>query len=275
MLDSKVVRLTPAMARKFLASNVEKNRFVSIHHVRKMTHAIRSGNFPLTGQPLLFSNGTMLDGQHRCHAVIEADLPIDVLVVTGVEADVFSSIDQGKARTASDFLDHPRRHALVSAGRLLYARDVQIANEREWRGIDCPPQDRPDNAEILRYVREHETLITTAEWLPDYRQATKLSPPSPLITLAVLFRDLSQDDATSFFESLATGADLASDDPVMHLRAKLIQYRVGSMRPGRDVIMAAMIIAWNRRRRGLATNTQRSFIWRATGSNAGVFPVPV
>ena len=53
---------------------------------------------------MLGAGGKLLDGQHRLHAVIEAGLPIQSVVVYGMDDEAFRTMDTGKARTGGDTL---------------------------------------------------------------------------------------------------------------------------------------------------------------------------
>lgn len=46
----------------------------------------------------------LVDGQHRLAAIIEADVPVEVMVFTEVEPDTFHVLDTGKKRNAADLL---------------------------------------------------------------------------------------------------------------------------------------------------------------------------
>jgi hypothetical protein len=41
----------------------------------------------------LDTDGVLIDGQHRLAAAVEADQPVDMLVITGVDAATFDVLD--------------------------------------------------------------------------------------------------------------------------------------------------------------------------------------
>jgi hypothetical protein len=101
---SRVQTITPAKAAAMLAANTS-NRPLSKAVVRSFTDAIRRGEWMVTHQGIaLDTDGVLIDGQHRLAAVVEADQPVDMLVMTGVDAGTFDVLDIGKRRNAADVL---------------------------------------------------------------------------------------------------------------------------------------------------------------------------
>lgn len=87
-----------------LAANTS-NRPLSKAVVRGYAEAIRRGEWMVTHQGIAFdTGGVLVDGQHRLAAIVEAGQPVDVLVVSGVDAATFDVLDVGKRRNAADVL---------------------------------------------------------------------------------------------------------------------------------------------------------------------------
>jgi len=71
--------------------------------VEYLARQIRSGEWqPDHPQPLIFSDKRMIDGQHRCWAVIKAGIPITVTVKMGVRDELREYIDTGISRNLED-----------------------------------------------------------------------------------------------------------------------------------------------------------------------------
>lgn len=103
------VTLTVEMAHDLLRRNgpvgSERNRRLRRSHVEALARDVAAGRWPLNGSTLKISvSGRLIDGQHRCHAVILAGVPIRTYVVEGLEDDVFASLDSGRRRTLQDYL---------------------------------------------------------------------------------------------------------------------------------------------------------------------------
>lgn len=96
--------VTPQMAAGFLKKNCN-NRRVDKNRVGRYAGDIISGNWiPSNATIMIDENGEMVDGQHKCLAIIRADKPIRCLVIEGVSERAKIHIDEGKSRSFSDFL---------------------------------------------------------------------------------------------------------------------------------------------------------------------------
>ena len=94
--------VTPAMAEYYLGKNTA-NRRISERRVRIYERDLLSGNFGTTHQGIAFYNdGSLADGQHRLLAIVKANLPAKLLVVSGIKKEDAIHIDSGRARSMSD-----------------------------------------------------------------------------------------------------------------------------------------------------------------------------
>ncbi|MFF7414870.1 MULTISPECIES: hypothetical protein [Streptomyces] len=101
---SRIVKVTPEIAATFLSRD-SVNRRLDMGQVRALAETILRGEWKLTHQGIAFDEtGALLDGQHRLHAIIEANAPVEMLVFDGVARDVFPVLDTGKRRSAADTL---------------------------------------------------------------------------------------------------------------------------------------------------------------------------
>jgi hypothetical protein len=96
--------LTPDLANELLKSN-DGNRGVSAVAVAQFSADITADRWAMNGEPIIVAkNGLLVDGQHRCHAVIDANKSIETIFVVGVEPQCRLTVDVGRKRTASDIL---------------------------------------------------------------------------------------------------------------------------------------------------------------------------
>lgn len=102
------IELTPRMAELFLQKNYDKQRTVNYHWVETIANDIKGGrwnpNVP-NSSIVLSKRGEMLDGQHRCLAVVKAGIPVRTYVTRDVDAASFRDIDNSMTRKAKDFMD--------------------------------------------------------------------------------------------------------------------------------------------------------------------------
>lgn len=103
-MKTSIETITPQLARNILANN-KSNRHVNTTTVAHYADAISRGQWELNGEAIKIAhNGRLLDGQHRLMAVIKSGVPIQTLVIKGLSAEVFDTLDQGRVRTGGDLL---------------------------------------------------------------------------------------------------------------------------------------------------------------------------
>jgi hypothetical protein len=102
LMNTFVLEVTPNIARDWLKSNTE-NRSIKSSKVDQYARDILSGNWQVTHQGIAFYNdGTLADGQHRLHAIIQSNTPIKTLVTMNLPKSTMSVLDVGKMREAHD-----------------------------------------------------------------------------------------------------------------------------------------------------------------------------
>jgi len=100
------VKISPAQAREWLAISPERNqRTIRQRNVAKILHAIESGEWKMTHQPIaLDPTGFVLDGRHRLTAIGSQRKHVPSLVAFDADPETFGVIDTGANRSPSDSL---------------------------------------------------------------------------------------------------------------------------------------------------------------------------
>ena len=131
-LQAQLWHITPDVARELL-KNARPNRALSKARVRALIDDIRAGRWRVNGESIILDQDLrMIDGQHRCAAIAEAGIAVDVLVVVGVSPDVAMSIDQGHTKVGGDMLhmaglDQAQTLATVARWLFRYERNPMRA----------------------------------------------------------------------------------------------------------------------------------------------------
>lgn len=109
-IKTEVREITPEEAKTILERNHDKQRKLNRARVARFAKDIVLNDWQFNGEPIIIADdGTLLDGQHRLNAVIEADKPIKTLVVEGIPKetedgeDIFAYINS-ENRTNADAL---------------------------------------------------------------------------------------------------------------------------------------------------------------------------
>ena len=109
MIRMQLVTITPALASDYLAGN-SINRPLRKRVVERYADDMKKGRWEITHQGIAVDNdGTLLDGQHRLHAVIKAGVPVKMMVTVGIDSSAFANIDKLVPRTDADSLRIDRR----------------------------------------------------------------------------------------------------------------------------------------------------------------------
>lgn len=263
----RVELVTPVMATQMLEGNTF-NRNLREAVVDAYTRDITSGNWHFNGDPIRIANdGTLLDGQHRLHAIAAAGIAVRMVVMRGLSAHQQNTMDTGLKRNLGDTLKlRGEQYAPVLAGLL--------------RSVALSPRLGKDSSKIVVTTSSLLQLLDDNPWLRDgvtllrKVQMTAKLPVSVSGGLWYLFMQLDPNDATDFFKRLASDEGHYSGEPIYALRKVLMQSSEGAPRtvrlPARTAA-AFTIKAWNAYRTGEHVQQLR-FV--AGGSKPEAFPQP-
>lgn len=146
------VDITPEIAALMLSHN-QTNRPMSMSQAKKLSEKIQAGNWLYTHQGIAFSNiGTLLDGQHRLAAIIDAGETVTMPVTYNLDPNTFDHIDvDGRLRTSSDLFaircPGVKNKSLVCATASMMLRGIQGYARKK------PPE------EVARFAEEKQSLI--------------------------------------------------------------------------------------------------------------------
>ncbi|MET9776184.1 hypothetical protein ABZ023_18320 [Streptomyces sp. NPDC006367] len=238
--QAHVVLLTPALAKQLLKRNT-RNRNLRSHAVEGYARDIQSGAWMLNGEAIkLDVNGTVLDGQHRLHAVVKADTAVVTFVVTKLPAEAQDTMDSGMGRTTADALalaDETNASTLSAVLRRVW----------EWQQGErkFARRRKPTVAESKALLAKHPEVRRSAEIAQRTRQAFPHIPQSALGTAHFLFNKIDPDECAWFFQRVGDGAELPAQHPILALRARVTSERAkeGSIPWGRH--LAYLVFTWN------------------------------
>ena len=228
--------ITPDMASRMLETNIEKNRKVRPDRVRLYAQHMRSGDWRMTGEPIIFNSGELIDGQHRLMACIEAKTSFTTLVVHDVAMDAFAFLNSGLPRSIGDVLaheDHKNTNNLGAALRLvlLCQQDHPMTQHRRFAG---------SNIAILDEAEAHRDLYERASRASHAAKREGYLASSFMAFYVLLTRAIGEDAATEFITPAIEGVGLVAGDPRLALRRWVIQGKRTSIHH-----LAAWIRAWN------------------------------
>lgn len=243
-VSAKVMRITPDMAKAMLERN-DCNRNIRPFKLRQLVADIEKGQWAFNGEPLIISDDWQLnDGQHRLTAVVQTGVSILSMVVFGVPRETRTTVDQGAARGAADYLGMGgRHHANISAS---IARTV-LSYERS-KGLNINSSAGVSNADILDWCDKNAKQIGESAAFASRKRSNTHHYAAPAVIGSCHFI-LSRIDvkaAETYMEQVTTGENIVSGDPAYAVRNVLLNLGKASRQKKMEVIFRG----WVRFRKG-------------------------
>lgn len=236
---AEVTVITPDMARALMGQNVE-NRNLSRGLVKQIADDIKAGRWQFNGETIIVAkSGELNDGQHRLQAIIEAAIPVQLVLVGGVPRESRMTLDMGKSRGIYDYLHlmgvrNP--NVVASVARLAIAYEQSASKNFEparWvskaAGMDRGLKDKAI----------HEACAWAASG--HGHQMAYLTPPSPAGFCYYLLKKIGGDHGVEFMDRLADGANQPKHSPILTCRRYLPTFAPRH----REGKMALIFRAWN------------------------------
>ena len=208
-MRNQIEMIGPDEARIILESNT-LNRPLGETTVRRLAQDMIAGSWKQNGATIVFAkSGRLLDGQHRLHAVVRANMTLPFNVVYDVDEAAFDTIDNGKARSAGDIMalrGYRYGGLMSSAGRLIhnYASGSVLTSTLSRVPLTEFVDANPHIADIVNKVGGSKTRFSKG-------------PLAAVLFLGTLKEGMDAK-VDPFLEALETGAGLAKSDPRLTLR---------------------------------------------------------
>lgn len=212
----EVVTITPEIARHILDNNPD-NRNVSDLTVKGMAEDIRNNRWALNGETIIIANtGVLNDGQHRLWAVIEANKPIQSLMVFGVERHSRTTTDMGRQRTTADFI-HMENMDVMNVNYVASSAGLWLNYRKKRFSKTSSPKQ-----EVLAFYAQHKKEIELAtQFILSTKDFRRYNANALIVARCILREVADHDDVEDFFEKIRTGAGLEIGDPRLRMRNQL------------------------------------------------------
>lgn len=220
--------VTPEMAFEWLSKN-DNNRNIRHADVEYLRDCILSGAWRTTHQGIAFyEDGTLADGQHRLHAIVEAGVGVFVNVTRGMSVDNADAIDRGIPRSNRDHL-HFRG---VRSDTRRVAACVCMVNQYHVERSDnatrwCKRRLRPD--EFAKFYNAFAEAIEFAY------SSNKQLHACVMAAIATAWFTCDRERLAQFCSLLVSGvASDASDQAAIRMRDFLIKKQYGQGEAARN-----------------------------------------
>jgi hypothetical protein len=232
-------------AQEYIGKNVA-NRPPSKAHLDLLIGRQKRGEWKTNGDSIRFdTDGNLRDGQHRLHMVMLTGMPIEAVVIRGIDPESFDTLDTGKNRSIFDVL---------SIRKEPEAKLLSLALPWTYRYLYDRMSGRIESHQLLLAVLEdHQGLHKTTAFFDGLSQPSG-APDHKDITLAAhyLFSRVDRKEADDFIGRYVTGLRLEEEnEPVARLRGQVISI-AADPRVSRTAAQyfGLFAIAWNAKRSG-------------------------
>lgn len=225
--------VTPSAAKEYLRRNIANNRKPKRSKIEAYARDIVSGNWLFTGEAIKFdADGNLVDGQNRCMAIVEADMPAEVLVVRGLSTQAVYLLDSGTSRSGADAItiagvaDKADPKDLAATARLhraYWAGDVPNA------GTGSAAFGVFTKSELIEYLHQHPRLDFAARYGKGMYGHLRL-PVSSLAVAFDTFEQIDLDATSEFFNRIRDGISTGPGDPFLTLSRRVTQDRQAGVR---------------------------------------------
>ncbi len=238
---TKIIDITPDMAAEMLEKNT-MNRQISQLNVTRYANDMASGEWDMNGETIkIAEDGTILDGQHRLWAIIEAGISVTMLVVYNVPKTVITKIDIGVPRRFQHLLkikgsQHPISCAMITKLAWIYEnydKEMHVSSAKE----------ETRNSVLVPYYDQNRDLIEHAASVAECGAHHFVK--SHMGFCFYLFLKKNPQKAEEFIKLVKTGENLYTGHPIMTLRSKLTDNRISKNKLTVRETLAFYIKAWN------------------------------
>lgn len=243
-MQTQIVEITPALAEKWLRQNTH-NRNIRERVVLAYARDMEAGQWAENGEAIKFAaDGTLLDGQHRLHAIALAGVTVSMLIVTGLANAAQETMDAGSRRRTADAFGlrgETNASILSSVTKRVWMWDQ---GDYTFNGVS------PTTAEAAALLDERPDLRRSTEIAARSHQTFKCLPQSIIGTAHHLFTRIDGNAAVWFFQRVADGAELPSGHPILTLRTRAMAEAADRRKTPAGRQMAYLVRTWNAVREG-------------------------
>ena len=244
--------IDPEMAEQILSTR-KKNRAISMATVKLYTKFMREGHWVLNGQPIIFADNLLIDGQHRLSACVRTGIPLEVLVVELGDSSAFKTLDQGKRRNGADVLGiagYTNTSVIFTAIGIL--EKIKRTGTLGYNQLGDSARVVIGNHEIEAIANQYPDLDISATFAKTFYKSLKVKP-GPITALHYILRQTESevvsfdDDKNSdvFMQILCTGLGLEKGNPILYFRNSLIKQMSEQAKISPHFIIRGGILTWN------------------------------
>lgn len=233
-VQTSVEMLTPTKCKELLGRNFD-NRRVDHKVVDQYARDIANGDWQLNGETISVDyHGNLINGQHRCLAIVKANLSVRTILVTGLPPQAKDTIDGGKKRSYGDRLQiRGHKHANTLAGSINALNQLATGY----------PEATLSSREMDRVLEAHPDLEkSVATTMVGFKQL-----PSNLAAVHYIGTYLGYGlQADMFAQALRDGQATYKNDAAVFYREFILRDNAKIRRTTNDFRKRMFITAWGK-----------------------------
>lgn len=266
-IQYQLVLLTPQVAKHWLDNHNGHNRALREGAAEAYAADIIAGKWVETGDTIKVApDGTVVDGQHRLAAIVKANTPLTMMLVSNVPIAAQDNIDNGIRRTFPDILKlrKERHYNLLAAAikRVWCWENGYRGKSSRWARVTV--------TQLLDALDEFPTVRDSVDVAAGVKRGAEIRG-SVVALCHWLFNQIEPEDCEFFFARLRDGANLHVEHPIYVLRRTLADHKTAKSIVNEHVNTAWVIKAWNAYRAGRDIKLLR---FSHGGANPEKFPEP-
>jgi hypothetical protein len=228
------------------------NRSLNHRYVKQVARDIKTNHFNgLNGEPITISKeGTLNNGQHRLSAIIEADMPVKLIMMFGLTRESRMTVDMGRSRSVANYISMEGKSYYNSCAAIASAW-MSYSLNRYGHSTKWGETTRQD---ILQFYHSHQTDVDKAISLFHNRAKQLRCQPTEIATAYCIIKQYNTTHIEGFFEMLIEGSNLDQSDPVLWLRGRLISGSGGKLKVWQKIEL--ILRHWNAWREGKQLKVQ-------------------
>ena len=242
LLKSETICLTPEIAQRLL-DTVKTNRSISRSTVECYASDMREGRWYDNGVPItLDSEGTLIDGQHRCAAVIKADVIIPCVLHT-ISGNSARGFDLNRVRSTADTVRlEGIENGAFRSNTMIGAINLSIVLNKPYSSTFW----KPSKFEQIDKMMKHKESI-------DFVYSTMSSGGSGIrksgVYLAILCayeNGYDKQKLMKFTEVLKSGLmENRDEESIIRLREFLIRNTLKNQKRSKEICYTTMNVLYN------------------------------
>tara|TARA_R100000306_G_scaffold62116_1_gene67098 strand:+ start:1780 stop:2631 length:852 start_codon:yes stop_codon:yes gene_type:complete len=263
--ESNVVLVTPDYAMALLEKN-DRNRGISKYVLSNYVSDMENDRWQDSASQIqISSEGWLLNGQHRLHAVVQSGRSQYFTITRGLNSETQDVMDLGKTRTVADALSIrgvKNWHMVAASIRLHYGWQTGTP----IKTFEGGRTGRTKAQEIELILKEKDQIPMLGEVMNMASRSTAAFRPLTGASAGAFLIEATRlpgtwEYARNFIEQVTTGERLFDRDPILVLRNRLNKmfFKLEKPRGERAVKLGLIVSAWNHYVDGNKVSTLRVY----------------